>query len=780
MRKWFIGILWGLLVIGVITFGVLSWALFKGKIGYMPDIENLQNPISSFASQVYSADGKMLGTYSLSKENRVMIDISDISPAVVQALIATEDVRFYDHSGIDFKAIGRAIIKTGLMRDDNAGGGSTITQQLAKQLYSGQAGSTFERLQQKLNEWAIAVELERNYTKEEILAMYLNKFDFNHNAVGINMAANTYFSKDPKDLTPTEAAMLIGMCKNPTKYDPIRHEGDCLERRNVVLQQMHKASYLTEEELDSCMGQPLGLKYHKVDHNEGRATYFREFLRNYMMAKQPTRDAYTDSNGRLNYKTYYLDSIAWADDPLYGWCNKNEMVMKNGRKRPYNIYTDGLKIYTTIDTRMQEYAEQACYRHVVQGLQPVFDRENRHNPNAPYSQRISKKQADQLLWAAMRDSHRGRVLKENGATREQIEANFKKRTEMTLYTYKGEKDTVMTPLDSLKYMKSLLRTGFMCISPDSGYVKAYVGGLDFKQFKYDMVTKGRRQVGSTIKPFLYSYAVSTSGGNMTPCSLVPNRDTIYHDAIGREWHPHNGSRAREGEMVPLQWGLQQSNNWVAAYLIDRFGPINLKETLNKFGIRNPDIQATLSLALGPCDVTVAEMVSAYTAFVNHGQRVMPLYVTKICDNEGHEIASFKAKKYDVLNAETAHRMLYMLKSVPDGGTASRLRSRYGIHAQLGGKTGTTNDNKDGWFMGIAPKLVCGTWVGGDDPDIHFYHTADGQGANAALPVFAYFIKSVYADPSLNYSENDVFNFPSDFNPCPSEDSDDGDTFEIVE
>lgn len=773
MRKWFIGILWGLLGVGVIGFIVTFWAIFSGKIGYMPDIENLQNPINRYASQVYSADGKLLGTYSLSRENRVMVDISDISPAVVQALIATEDVRFYEHTGIDFKALGRAILKRGILRQKNAGGGSTITQQLAKQLYSEAAGSTLERLLQKPIEWAIAVKLERNYTKEEILAMYLNKFDFLNNAVGINTAANTYFSKNPKDLTVNEAATLIGMCKNPAYFNPVRYPERCQERRNVVLQQMYKANYLTQEQYDSCCQVPLQLNYHVVDHNDGRATYFRMFLLKYMMAEKPVRSNY---HGDHADRDYTLDMLAWEEDPLYGWCNKNYKVLENGHKRPYNIYTDGLKIYTTLDTRMQDYAEQACYKHVVEELQPVFNKENKNNANAPYSSRLKREKVQKLLKAAMRQTVRYDVMKNNGSSEEEIEKAFNKPVAMKLFTYQGLRDTTMTPLDSLRYMKSLLRTGFMAMDPENGHVKAYVGGLNITYLAYDMCTKGRRQVGSTIKPYLYSYAVSPSGGNMTPCTLVPNRDSTYRDEIGRPWHPHNGSRAREGEMVELKWGLQQSNNWVAAYLVSVIKPINLKETLNKFGIRNPEIQATLSLCLGPCDVSVAEMVSAYTTFANHGQRVAPLYVTKITDNEGHEIATFRARKDEVLSTETAHRMLYMLRAVVDGGTGSRMRGRYGIKAQMGGKTGTSNENKDGWFMGITPKLVGGCWVGGDEPEIHFLTTTNGQGANAALPVFAYFMKSLYADPTLDYSESDVFDVPSSFNPCEH----DGDDMEMVE
>ena len=774
MRKWFIRILWGTLGLGVVIFIVIFWAIFEGRIGYMPEIEDLQNPIDRYASQVYSADGKLLGTWSLSRANRVMVDYSELDSTTVQALVATEDVRFYEHSGIDFKALGRAIVKRGILQQKNAGGGSTITQQLAKQLYSEAASSTLERMLQKPIEWVIALKLERNYTKEEIIALYLNLFDFLNNAVGIRTAAKTYFSKAPNELNVLESATLIGMCKNPAYFNPVRYPDRCVERRNVVLSQMVKAGFLTEEALDSLEEKPLGLKYHVADHHDGSATYFRDFLRRYMMATKPQKSDYN------NATKYFLDSLKWVEDPLYGWCNKNMKTDHNGNKRPYNIYTDGLKIYTTLDSRMQEYAEQACYKHVVQELQPVFDRENKSNPNAPYSSRLSHEDAQKKLKKVMKQTERWRLMRQDGKSDAEIEKAFRKRVEMKLFTYKGEKDTVMTPLDSLKYMKSLLRTGFVSMDPKNGHVKVYVGGLDFSHFAYDMATEGRRQVGSTIKPLLYSLAMMPSGGNMTPCTTVPNEQRTYYTDAGQPWTPRNGSHAREGEMVSLEWGLQQSNNWIAAYLINLLGPRNFVILLQRFGLRNPEIVPSLALCLGPCDVTVAEMVSAYTAFVNHGVRSAPMYVTKIADNEGNILATFKPRMNEVVSGETADRMLYMIRAVVNGGTGGRLRSRFGINAQLGGKTGTTNNNSDGWFMGVAPKLVSGCWAGGDERDIHFATTANGQGANMALPTFAYFIKSVYADPTIDINESDVFDVPAGFNPCGEEGMGDSELEEVDE
>ena len=755
MRKWIIISLWTLLALGIGSTALCFWAIADGRIGFMPPVEDLQNPISRYATQVYSADNKLIGTWSMSRENRVMVDYSELSPWLVQALVATEDIRFYEHSGIDFYALGRAIVKRGFMGQKNAGGGSTITQQLAKQLFNADVAQTStERMLQKPVEWVIAVKLERNYTKDEIISMYLNYFDFLHNAVGIKTAANTYFSKEPSELTITESATLIGLCKNPSYYNPVRFGDRSLERRNVVLGQMLKAGYIDQQQYDSCCQVPLNLRFHVTDHKEGTATYFRDFLRRYMMAKKPKRDDYPE----WGYVTFFIDSLNWEQDPLYGWCNKN--VNREGNH--YNIYTDGLKIYTTIDSRMQQYAEQACYDHVVGYLQPEFNRGNRNKPNAPYSNNLRADEVKRILLRSVKQTDRYRIMKSEGATDDQIERAFNTRTPMRIFTYNGEVDTVMTPMDSIRHYKSFLRTGFFSMDPRNGHVKAYVGGLNFEHFAYDMATEGRRQVGSTIKPFLYSLAMENG---MTPCDEVPNVQETYIVA-GRPWTPRNGSRARYGEMVTLKWGLQQSNNWISAYLMmHRLTPEGFVELLHNYGIRNPEIHPSPALCLGPCEITVAEMVSAYSAFVNHGIRSAPIYVSRITDNEGNLLAEFKPRMNEVINGESADKMLYMLRAVVDGGTAGRLRHRYNITAPLGGKTGTTNSNSDGWFMGISPKLVSGCWVGGDDRDIHFDTMTYGQGASMALPIFALYMKSLYADPSLDYSQSDQFDIPSGFDPC---------------
>lgn len=758
MKKWIIRTLWALLVASVLTAGFGFYAINEGWIGYMPPIEDLQNPINRFATQVISADGRVMGTWNYNRENRIIVDYTQLSPSLVQALVATEDVRFYEHSGIDFYALGRAVVKRGIFGQKSAGGGSTITQQLAKQLYSETAHSVMERLLQKPIEWVIAVKLERNYTKDEILTMYLNYFDFLHNAVGIKTASNTYFCKEPKDLTPTESAVLVGLCKNPSFYNPVRHPERSLERRNVVLGQMLKAGYITDADYQKYCAEPLNLKFHVADHKDGIAVYFRDFLRRYMMAKKPNVSDYPS----WNMVKYHIDSINWETDPLYGWCNKN--YKKNGD--PYNVYTDGLRVHTTIDSRMQEYAEQAAREHVVKFLQPAFDKENKGHKNAPYSGSISQDQLNKILMRSVRQSERYRLMKNDGATEEQIMQSFKTKTEMTVFTYHGEKDTIMTPLDSIRYYKSFLRTGFMSICPQNGHVKAYVGGLDFSHFAYDMAMEGRRQVGSTIKPFLYSLAMENG---FSPCDLAPNVQQTYMVA-GRPWTPRNSGHARYGEMVTLKWGLQQSNNWISAYLMSKLSPQAFVTLLHEYGIRNPEIHPSMALCLGPCEITVGEMVSAYTAFVNHGIRAAHMFVTRIEDNEGNEIAQFQPRLNEVISEESANKMLYMLKAVVDGGTAGRLRHKYGFTAELGGKTGTTNNNSDAWFMGLTPTLVTGVWVGGDDRDIHFSSMAMGQGATMALPVFALYMQKVYKDKQLGYNEKAVFDLPPGYNPCNMDES----------
>ena len=754
MRKTFIIVLWALLIVGILATYIIFSAISDGKIGYVPPIEELENPNLKFATQVISDDGKVLGTWSLSKENRLYVGYNDLSPNLVHALVATEDVRFSEHSGIDARAFMRAVIKRGVLMQKNAGGGSTITQQLAKQFYSPTADNVMERLLQKPIEWVIAVKLERYYTKEEILTMYLNKFDFLNNAVGIKTAAGTYFSKEPKDLSIEEAATLVGMCKNPSLYNPRRFNERTRGRRNVVLDQMRKAGYLTEAERDSLQALPLVLKYRPVDHNDGLATYFREYLRGVLNAKKPVKKNYRG----WQMQKFYEDSLAWETNPLYGWCAKNKK--KDGSN--YNLYTDGLKIYTTINSRMQQYAEEAVQEHVAEYLQPRFFKEKKGRKTAPYTNQLTNEEVEAILNRSIRQSERRRVMKAAGYSDAEIMKAFNTPREMTVFTYQGEKDTIMTPLDSIKYYKHFLRAGFMSMDPITGYVKAYVGGPNYDNFKYDMAMVGRRQVGSTIKPYLYSLAMENG---FSPCDETRNVQATYFDENGIAWTPRNSSKKHYGEIVTLKWGLANSNNWISAYLMSKLNPYELVRLIHSFGVLNKEIQPTISLCLGPCEISVGEMVSAYTAFVNKGIRTAPLFVTRIEDNDGNVLATFSPQVNEVISESSAYKMLVMLRAVINEGTGGRIRRLYNITADMGGKTGTTNNNSDGWFMGFTPHLVSGCWVGGEERDIHFDRMADGQGASMALPIWGIYMNKVYADKALGYSQKDTFDIPDGFDPC---------------
>lgn len=732
-------ILWIFIALISLVCVFIFFSIAKGWIGYMPPVEDLENPNYKFATEVFSEDGKVLGTYSYSKENRVFVGYNDLSPNIINALIATEDVRFAEHSGIDAYALTRAVVKRGILMQKNAGGGSTITQQLSKQLYSPSADNVMERLFQKPIEWVIAVKLERYYTKEEILTMYLNKFDFLNNAVGIKTAAFTYFGCEPKDLKIEEAATLVGMCKNPSLYNPVRYNERSRGRRNVVLDQMRKAGYITEAERDSLQALPLKLKYNRVDHKEGLATYFREYLRGVLTAKKPDKANYRG----WQMQKYYEDSLDWENNPLFGWCEKN--TKKDGTK--YNLYTDGLKIYTTLDSRMQQYAEDAVTEHLKE-LQGYFFKEKKGAKKAPYTFRLTQEQVDEILGRAMRLSDRYRLMKKAGATEAEIKKAFDTPEEMSVFSWEGEKDTIMTPMDSIRYYKFFLRAGFMSMDPRSGHVKAYVGGPNYHYFQYDMAMVGRRQVGSTIKPFLYTLAMENG---FSPCDEVRHVEYTLIDENGKPWTPRNANKKLIGDMVTVKWGLANSDNWITAYLMSKLNPYNLKRLIHTFGVRNRDIVPSVSLCLGPCEISVGEMVSAYTAFPNKGIRVAPLFVTRIEDNDGNVLATFAPEMQEVISVSSAYKMLVMLRAVVNEGTGGRVR-RLGVKADMGGKTGTTNYNADGWFMGFTPSLVSGCWVGGEDRDIHFDTMLHGQGASMALPIWTkYMVKvlgsSIWVSPS---------------------------------
>lgn len=734
---------WSIFALGLASIILIFWLITKGALGYLPPLDELQNPKNKFATEVISSDMQLLGRY-YRQENRVGVNYEDISPNMINALIATEDARYYNHTGIDFKSLLRAIIKMG-----KAGGGSTITQQLAKQLWSPRANNIFERALQKPIEWVIATKLERLYSKEEILTMYLNQFDFLYNAVGIKSAAQVYFSTTPDQLRIEEAAMLVGMCKNPSMYNPRRRPERALNRRNTVLDQMRKYGYLSTQECDSLQALPVDIKYQSVDHKQGLAPYFREYLRQILTAKEPKKSNYSEWNAHQ----YDIDMRLWRENPLYGFCNKNHKP--DGT--PYDLYHDGLRIYTTIDSRMQKYAEEAVSEH-MQDLQKSFFREKRKKSYAPFSKDLTEEDIDGIMNRSMRQTDRYRGLKKQGLNENDIRKVFNTPVAMRVFSYDGLIDTTMTPMDSIRWNKHFLRCGFMSMDAHSGAVKAYVGGPNFAHFQYDMVTTGRRQVGSTIKPYLFTLAMDEG---MWPCDSTVNDSITLIDGNGVAWTPRDDHHANQGEMVTLNWGLEKSSNWITAYLMSLFTPEQLVRMMRSFGIEGP-LEPVVSLCLGPCEVSVQEMVDAYTTFPNKGIRVEPMYVTRIEDNNGNVLATFVPKTHEIINETTSYKMIYMLRNVMDHGTGVRARFRYGLKAPMGGKTGTSQNHSDGWFVGFTPSLVSGVWVGGEDRSIHFDNMSAGQGANMALPIWAIYMQKVYADEELGYNVEEQFDIPEWF------------------
>lgn len=733
---WKLFILGSTIVIAIFTLITIGW------IGYIPNLEQLQNPINKSATEIYSSDMKLLGKFYQGTDNRIPINYNDISPNIINALIATEDARYLKHSGIDVRSLARAIV--GVATGQKAGGGSTITQQLAKQLYSPRAKNKITRIFQKPIEWVIAIKIERLYSKEEIITMYLNQFDFLYNAVGIKSAAKTYFGTTANKLKIEQAATLIGMCKNPTYFNPLRHNERSKQRRNTVLQQMEKYGYITQQTLDSLTKTPLTLHFKRDDHKEGLATYFRQYLRKTLTAHKPKNKNYTS----WQQQQLQDDKWAWENNPLYGFFEKN----KKADGTTYNLYTDGLKIYTTIDSRMQKYAEDAVNEHMIY-LQKAFFREKKGRKYAPFAKRLTQEEREKILKNAIKQTERYRKLKKYGANQQQIKQSFQTKTEMEVFSYKGWIDTIMTPLDSIKYHKHFLRCGLMSIDPRNGHVKAYVGGTNYKAFQYDMVTQGRRQVGSVIKPYLYTLAMEEG---LSPCDKVMNESIT----IGN-WTPKNASNNRVGELVSLRWGLANSNNWISARLMNQFTPDALVSLMRSFGIKGY-LDPVVSIALGSAEISVAEMTEAYTAYPSKGIRTEAIYVTRIEDANGNILADFTPKVHEIFSESTAYKMLNMLQAVINEGTGRRVRFRYGLQMPAGGKTGTSQHNADGWFMGFTPKLVSGVWVGGEEPSIHFDYTTDGQGASMALPIWSIYMKKVLNDPKLEYRTSDQFNIPEEY------------------
>ena len=750
---WLYGIFIGMATLFILLFFLIS----IGALGFMPSFEELENPKTNLATILYSSDNQVLGKFF--RENRTNVTYEELNPHVVNALISTEDIRFYKHSGIDARGLGRVLFRTIIMGEKSSGGGSTITQQLAKLLFHDPARNLWQRSLQKLKEWVIAVKLERSYTKQEILTMYLNKAPFIYGAYGIESAAHTFFSKPLDSLKVEEAATLIGMLKNPALYNPIRRPELTQNRRNVVLSQMKKAHHISSENFDSLKMLPLNIRFQRDDHIHGLAPYFREYLRLVLSAEKPDRENYAS----WQEQQYIEDSIAWIEDPLYGWVNKN--LQADGTK--YDIYRDGLRIYTTIDSRLQKYAEDALQQHIGKDLQPHFFREKKGRSRAPFTKNITQEQYESIIHRAIRNSDRYRYLKRKKIEWDSIISIFKKPVPMEVFSWNGEIDTIMSPLDSIHYYKSFLRGSLLSMDPQSGQVKAYVGGPNYQHFKYDMVSMGKRQVGSTIKPFVYTLAMQEG---LTPCDMVPNIPQTFYLPTGKTWTPGNSGSARAGEMVSLKWGLANSNNNITAWVLKQFNPEAVVNISHELGIKSP-MDPVPSIVLGVSEFGLNEMVAAYCTFANKGVHVEPLMVTRIEDRYGNVISSFSPRKHEVLSEETAFLMINLLEGVVNQGTGIRLRLKYHLNAQIGGKTGTTQNHSDGWFMGVTPNLVTGIWVGGEDRDIHFDNIYYGQGANMALPIWALYMQQVYEDEEIPITQEDTFEEPANFNinlECPDE------------
>ena len=742
-------ILWVLFFTPILIIVLLFFLIAKGSLGFMPSIEELANPKSVLATEVYSSDGKILGTYF--KENRSKVNYSEISPNVINALVATEDVRFFEHSGIDYRSLIRVIFKTVLGQDHSSGGGSTITQQLAKMLFPRQQNQNkFQLAMRKFKEWVIAIKLEKYYTKQEILTMYLNKFDFLNLAVGIKSASQIYFNETPNNLNIEQAAMLVGMAKNPALFNPMRREELTQKRRNVVLSQMLKYNYLDKQTYDSLKAIPLELNFHRADHKEGIAQYFREYIRTTLTHHKPNRKNY------WNYVQYKEDSVEWETNPLYGWCNKNKKA--NGEF--YDIYTDGLKIYTTVNYKMQTYAEQAIAEHMGGYLQAQFDKEQKGRKKAPFAWNVSQEQIDAIMKTSIKRSVRYGNLRRSGISKDSIDIIFQTPIKMKVFSWKGDIDTIMSPFDSIKYYKQYLRASFMSVDPITGYVKAYVGGINYTHFQYDMVKKGKRQVGSTFKPFIYTLAMQNG---FSPCTKVPNVPVTFDMPDGQPPYTPQFSTAKwtektNGKMITLKYGLAHSMNQISAWVLKHYSPEAAIKIARNMGVVSP-IDPYPSICVGIPELTLYELVGAYTSFANKGVYTQPIFVTRIEDKNGNIIANFKPKRKEAISEQTAYLMIALMRGVVQYGTSVRIRYKFGLTNDIAGKTGTTNNNSDGWFMGITPHLVSGAWVGGEERSIHFRSTALGGGHSMALPIWAKYMQKVYADSSLGYSKDDIFEKP---------------------
>ena len=745
--RWF----WIILCAPVALILLLLLLTRLGTFGKLPTFEELENPKSNLATEIYSDDGEMIGSFFI--QNRSYVDYNELSPALVAALISTEDMRFYSHSGIDFISLARVAVKTLALGNRRQGGGSTITQQLAKNLYprdtavyNNPISKGSKLVISKLKEWITAVMLEYNYTKEEIITMYLNTVPYGSNAYGIKSAARTFFNKLPSELNVQEAAMLVGVVNAPTRYSPRSNPDRALARRNTVISRMREKGYLTRAQRDSIQALPIELDFRPISHNAGTGTYFREMLRMVMTSGKPSRESF--GPGAAGDWDYRQAVEQWESNPLYGWCDKN--VKANGQ--PYDLYRDGLKIYTTVNATMQRYAEQAVWEQMGETVQPMMDRVTKARGSV-FSD-ISKDEREAIMRRAKKNSDRYRQMKRAGATDAEIDKAFATPVPMRVFSYKGDRDTVMSPDDSLMYYKKFLRASFMAVDPSNGYVKAYVGGTSYRYFKYDMAKQGRRQVGSTIKPFVYTFAIEQL--DLTPCTQVPNLPvTIETD--NEPWSPREASKVvYDGEWKPLRWGLANSRNNYSAWIMKQARqPQAVADFIHKFGIRSY-IDPVYALCLGTSDFSLFELVGAYGTFANRGVHVDPIFVTRIEDRHGNVLANFTSPSQDAISEQSAYTMLGMLKRVVNAGTAGRIRA-LGLKADMGGKTGTSQKNSDAWFVGVTPKLVAGAWVGGEDRSIHL--SSGGEGSRIALPIVANFMKKVYGDSKLGITEKDQFPIP---------------------
>lgn len=708
-----IKILWLSFAIGLLSLFIFFFGLANGWFGAMPSFEELENPNTNLASEIYSADGVVLGTFHI--ENRSNIHFKDLPPDLVNALLAIEDIRFTDHSGIDFRALFR--VAWGVMTGNSKGGGSTLTQQLAKNLFPRDENLSKPQLvMRKFKEWITASRLERNYSKEEIMAMYLNTVAFGSQAFGIKSAALTFFGKSPDELTLAESALMAGVVNAPTWYSPVRNPERAQQRRNLVLKKMADYGFISQDQFEKTAQLPLDMSnFGLLDHNSGAATYFREFLRS----------------------------------ELKDWAASH----KKSDGTPYDIYKDGLKIYTTINSRMQRYAEEAVREHLGGELQPSFFKHWRGQPNAPFvfPPEDVKAEVEKIMSQAMRRSDRYRYLKQAGASSDSIALAFRTPVKMRVFSWKGPVDTIMTPMDSIRYYKFYLQSSLMSVDVKTGQVRAYVGGIDYRYFKYDHATQARRQVGSTFKPFLYTLAMQE--GEYTPCYKVPNISYSVQLWDGTFWEPKNSSDERIGQEVTLKWALANSNNWISAYLIKRFPPESVIQMARKMGVVSP-IDPVPAIALGTPEITLVEMVGAMNTFSNKGVFIKPYFVTRIEDKHGNLIERFVPEQSEALDEVTAYKMIQLMKGVVESGTGVRLRSKYDMRNPIAGKTGTTQNQSDGWFMGLTPEITTGVWTGAEDRAAHFRSIKLGQGANMALPIWALYMQKVYNDPVLNIRKDD--------------------------